>query len=76
MYSLILSLQNVNGLLKFLNASHNKVGLLQGGCNAKAQAPRDFSMLFKPLTYLGDFRCIIQLNFLLSAKIFSNHKNI
>ena len=37
--------------LKFLNASHNKLGLFQGGCN-KNPNPRDFSILFEPLTTL------------------------
>ena len=37
--------------LKFLNISHNKLGLFQGGCN-KNPNPRDFSILFEPLTTL------------------------
>ena len=37
--------------LKYLNASHNKIGLQKGGCNENP-SPKDFSTLFKPLNYL------------------------
>ena len=37
--------------LRFFNGSHNKLGLLQGGCN-KNPSPKDFSILLEPLTYL------------------------
>ena len=40
--------------LKFLNASHNKLGLFQGGCN-KNPSPRDFSIVLEPLTTLVTF---------------------
>ena len=37
--------------LKFINASHNNFGLFQGGCNTNP-SPKDFSILFEPITTL------------------------
>ena len=37
--------------LRFFNGSHNRLGLLQGGCNENP-GPRDFSILLEPLTTL------------------------
>ena len=61
--------------LKSLNASHNKLGLLQGGCN-KNPSSRDFSLFFKPLTTLETLDISYNLISILDEDFLQSQENL
>ena len=61
--------------LKFFNGSHNKLGLLQGGCN-KNPSPKDFSILFEPLTNLVTLDISYNSFSFLYEDFLQTHKNL
>ena len=61
--------------LRFFNGSHNKLGLLQGGCN-KNPSPKDFSILLEPLTYLVTLDISYNSFSFLCEDFLQTHKNL